>query len=223
MVNENKIIKSKNFYLLVALISFFLINPLLTASHLSNIIMASFMSFIIFLSVFTVPFNRFFLLATWILGIITFASYWFLAWVDHDEIVYFIHFIFTAAFLSIITSSVIISIVKQDEITTDSLFGAVCGYILIGFTWSFIYLSIETLHPSAFTIPFANENIRERVDHFIYYSFETLTTLGYGDILAINSSARTFSWLEAAIGQIYLAVWISQLVALRVTQRTRMK
>jgi len=51
-------------------------------------------------------------------------------------------------------------------------------------------------------------------DNFIYYSFVTLTTLGYGDIVPSSELARTVSWLEAVYGQIYLTVLIAQLVAL---------
>ena len=109
------------------------------------------------------------------------------------------------------------------EITADTLFGAICGYLLIGLTWSFIYLLIASVDPTSFSIHMEHELIRSRIDHFIYYSFVTLTTTGYGDILATKSVARNFSWLEACIGQIYLAVWISQLVGLRLLQDTQKK
>lgn len=219
MFDEHKIILSKNFYLLISIMLFFLINPLLTASNISNLVMAVLFSMIIFFSFLAVTFNRFFLIVTWIAGILTFFTYWLFVWVDHGEWVYRAHFISAAVFLLIITCSVIISIVKSKEITADALCGAVCGYILIGFTWSFFYLSLASLDPTSFSISFIHDTMRQRVDHFIYYSFETLTTLGYGDILATKSVARTFSWLEAVIGQVYLAVWISQLVGLRVGQQ----
>ena len=48
-----------------------------------------------------------------------------------------------------------------------------------------------------------------------------MTTLGYGDVLPISDFARTCAWLEAVTGQIYLAVWISQLVGLRITQEMK--
>lgn len=110
----------------------------------------------------------------------------------------------------------------QKEISADTLFGAVCGYLLIGLTWTYIYLFIATMDHAAFSIHIDHETARMRIDHFIYYSFVTLTTTGYGDILALKSVPRTFSWLEAVVGQVYLAVWISQLVGLRILQKQKL-
>jgi|SRR3990167_10281308 len=110
------------------------------------------------------------------------------------------------------------SISKHKYVTADTLCGAICGYVLLGLTWSFIYLLIETTDSGAFSKLLANNSLHESFLNATYFSFTTMTTLGFGDILPISYLARTCSWMEAISGQIYLAVWISQLVGLRITQ-----
>lgn len=53
---------------------------------------------------------------------------------------------------------------------------------------------------------------------FIYYSFVTLTTLGYGDITPVGTGARTLSWMESVVGPLYLAILIARLVAIQVAE-----
>ena len=214
--------KSKYFYLLISLILFFLVNPVLTDSHLSNFILLLFFSLIMFFSVFSVS-HKTLIIVTTILAFVSFLSYAYIIWVSASVMAFAVHFSSNILFLSCISFSVIFSVARHRTITVDTLFGAICGYLLIGFTWSFFYLLIANIDPHSFSIHIANEPIRSRVDHFIYYSFVTLATIGYGDILALKSIARTFSWFEAVVGQIYLAVWISQLVGLRIVQLQNIK
>lgn len=218
MDGKISILGSRYAYLLFSLIAFFLVNPFLTASHFSDMILCFFFSLVIIFSFPAMMRNRYFVTLMLILGLFSYASYWYILWIDPSKTAYVIHFTFNILFLSLINFSVIHAITKHREITADTLFGAICAYLLIGFIWSFVYLLIATIDPSSFSIHMDHDPVRARIDHFIYYSFVTLTTVGYGDILAMKSVARTFSWLEAVIGQVYLAVWISQLVGLRILQ-----
>jgi hypothetical protein len=70
----------------------------------------------------------------------------------------------------------------------------------------YAYYLLEIFHPTSFK---ASENVGDDIGHFYYYSFETLTTVGYGDILAITNPAQALSILEAIIVQLYLAIMIS--------------
>ena len=218
-MDDDKIFsRSKYFYLLISLLLFFIVNPFLTESHFSNFLLLIFFSFILFFSVYSVMHKTFLLCVALPLAFATLFSYWYIIWIGASTTAYAIHFIFNILFLGLILFSVVFSVAKNRRITEETLFGAICGYLLIGLTWSFIYLLIASIDPTCFSIHLEQDTIRARVDHFIYYSFVTLTTIGYGDILALKSVPRTFSWLEAVIGQVYLAVWISQLVGLRILQ-----
>jgi voltage-gated potassium channel len=82
--------------------------------------------------------------------------------------------------------------------------------------WTFIFVAVETLHPGSFNIP-EGQNI-EASRYFLYYSFVTLTTLGYGDITPATSITRSLCILEAVIGQLYLVVQVAWLVGVHVSQ-----
>jgi hypothetical protein len=104
---------------------------------------------------------------------------------------------------------------EEKEITTDMIIGAICVYLLIGAMWASIFTVIEIIHPGSFKMP---ENSASEMSHFIYYSFVTLTTLGYGDITPVSSTARSFSILEAIFGQLYIAILVSRLVGVNISQ-----
>ncbi|WED42158.1 potassium channel family protein [Legionella cardiaca] len=92
---------------------------------------------------------------------------------------------------------------KTIDITT--LFGSLSAYLFIGLAYAYLYLWLSFLDPNAFT------NIKYDADA-IYYSFITLTTVGFGDIVPKKPIAQTFSWMESFIGQAYLAIIMAQLV-----------
>lgn len=121
----------------------------------------------------------------------------------------------TAAFYGFLIGLLIRYIVRAEKVTADILFGSVCVYLLIGILFAMIYRFIDILNPAAFTVtaeaPAAS--VAGQMS-FMYYSFVTLTTLGYGDIVPLSSYARTFAFLEAITGTLYVAILISRLVSL---------
>lgn len=104
-------------------------------------------------------------------------------------------------------------LIKQD-VTTDIVMGGACTFVLLGFIWAYAYYLLETLYPNS--IKGASPLSSDPSD-YIYFSFVTLTSTGYGDILAISPKARGLSILEAIIGQLYLAIMISRLVSLHIS------
>lgn len=117
--------------------------------------------------------------------------------------------------------SILWHILTRTVVTTDTLAGAVVVYLQIGLIWAVLYIFIETFIPGSFNFsaPALTSELATRADfyRFIYYSFVTLTTLGYGDYLAISPPAQSFSFLETALGQVYLAVLVARLLGLHLT------
>jgi hypothetical protein len=99
------------------------------------------------------------------------------------------------------------------RITSETIFGALCIYLLNGVSFANVYGLVATLQPSAFVLsPEVNTHtVPDRFD-FIYYSFGMMTQLGAAGITAVTDQARSISLLEAILGQLYLAVLISRLV-----------
>jgi voltage-gated potassium channel len=100
------------------------------------------------------------------------------------------------------------------RITSETIFGALCIYLMNGMSFASIYGLASDLQPSAFFLdPAVNRHtIPDRFD-FIFYSFGMMTQLGAAGITAVTDQARSLSVLEAILGQLYLAVLISRLVA----------
>jgi hypothetical protein len=121
----------------------------------------------------------------------------------------------SAVFLMQMLVMIWIHIVKENEVTTDLIMAAASAYILLGMVWAYAYYFLESFHPDSFK---ASENLGDDLWGFLYYSFVTLNTVGYGDILAITKPARALSILEAITGQLYLAIMISRLVGLHASQ-----
>ena len=99
------------------------------------------------------------------------------------------------------------------RVTHVRIQGAIAAYLLFGAGYAHAYHMIAVLQPGAFrdTIGTMSD-----VSDWVYYSFVTLTTVGYGDIVAVTPTARILSVGEALTGQLYLAVMIARLVAMEV-------
>ena len=97
------------------------------------------------------------------------------------------------------------------EITINSLIGAICIYLLLGLIWVMLYLLLIEFIPQSFT-GFSGITWQENFSDVIYFSFVTLTTLGYGDILPINPLARFLVYSEVIVGVFYMAIVVSSLV-----------
>jgi hypothetical protein len=98
---------------------------------------------------------------------------------------------------------------------------AVAAYILLAITWSYFYQITELLIPGAFAL--TNPAVSLEGDYLrptlTYFSFITLTTLGYGDIVPVNHPARLFVIVEALMGQLYPATLLARLVSLEIVHR----
>lgn len=131
--------------------------------------------------------------------------------------------ILSVSFMAFAVGIILRGIFRTQRITTDHVVGAFCGYLLAGIAWGNIYAAIHLLFPDSFNIAPAlaaqltHENSRRFL--FNYFSFITLTTVGYGDVTPVLPAACSLAWLEAAFGQFYVAVFVGQLIGLKLSQR----
>ncbi len=127
------------------------------------------------------------------------------------------------AFFTYVLSIIIKDIIPiGDRVTTDTIYQAIGVYLLLGVAWAFAYVSLELIFPGSFTIGIdAVVQTDQNLHEFIYYSFVTMTTLGYGDITPLTPPAGSISFVQAVVGQIYLTVLVARLVGMHISARVK--
>nr|WP_249732101.1 potassium channel family protein [Roseococcus sp. SDR] len=96
--------------------------------------------------------------------------------------------------------------------------GAIAAYLLIGLIFACLFDLVQGLDPGAFQYNGPAPEARQVVGH-LFFSFVTLTTTGYGDVVPVHPVARALAILEALIGQLYLAILLARLVSLEIAHR----
>ncbi len=114
----------------------------------------------------------------------------------------------------------LLGIFKAQKVTLDTIGLAMCTYVLLGILWTLFYIPLVAYDPNAFTFNSMPDGI-SMTDNLTYYSFVTLTTLGFGDIVPVSALARSLTMLEALTGVLFLAVLISRLVGSYSSDRRR--
>jgi len=117
----------------------------------------------------------------------------------------------TILFLGCCIWLILYSIFKRTLFSADVFSGAILAYILLGIAWGALYSSIEKIAPGSFSFS-SDYDLAAKGSTLTYYSFITLTTLGYGDILPLTRITRTFAYLEAVTGVMYCAILVAGLV-----------
>lgn len=100
---------------------------------------------------------------------------------------------------------------RVSVINAEALCAAICGYLIVGIFWAGIYALVQSIHPRAIVSP--DKVVMEHGD-FLYFSYTTLTTTGFGDLIPKDPAARMWTVLEAVIGTFYNAIIIARFVTL---------
>ena len=100
------------------------------------------------------------------------------------------------------------------NVDAETLWMAVNVYILVGLFFAFLYATVAFADPELFVGKITDVPLPDQMYGFVYFSFVTLTTLGYGDITPNNLVVGTLTYMEALIGQLYVAIMIARLVGL---------
>ncbi|MEE9159511.1 MAG: potassium channel family protein [Gammaproteobacteria bacterium] len=217
------IAKYKFIYLLAALLLFLLIHPLFEHLVFARILLQILDSAVLVTAIYAVSQNRKLLIFGILLLLPAMIGSWSLYVIEIPALELMARS-FSALFFAFAATVMMLNVFSEEEVTVDTISGAICVYLMMGLTWAFIYSVIEFLAPGSFTInkvPLSLGGDRYyEIPLFLYYSFVTLTTLGYGDITPLTPPARAFSYVEAIIGQIFVAVLIARLVGLHIARST---
>jgi voltage-gated potassium channel Kch len=203
-------------FLFISMVLMFVFRPFLEDYIGIRYLMGIFFLVIFISAVYAVSQKRSTLIIALLLALLTEA----LEWSGHLTAISSLHIlgdIFGGLLLAYTATIILIYLFTEDRITGDMIMGAICVYFLMGLVWSFVFSTLETFQPGSFQMPHGTVNKAT----FTYYSYVTLTTLGYGDMTPISTPARSFALLEAMMGQLYLAVLIARLVGIHIAQSSR--
>jgi voltage-gated potassium channel len=129
------------------------------------------------------------------------------------------------SFLVIVGVSILGRALRTKRVTFDTISAALCVYMLMGLAWAFIFSNIYIFDTHSFSFPphetmghTPTELFHHTVSAFMYYSYVTLASIGYGDITPVSPPARALSALEGISGQFYVAILVASLVGIRISQ-----
>jgi voltage-gated potassium channel len=117
------------------------------------------------------------------------------------------------------TAGLILSAVLREYLGgIQAVLGAICVYLLIGLAWATAYAAIDHIEPQSFdfnnhrTTTTTGGQTYTVFSQMVYFSFVTMSTLGYGDVTPRTSLAETATWMQSVVGQLYIAILIARLV-----------
>ncbi|NQU21813.1 MAG: two pore domain potassium channel family protein [Candidatus Nealsonbacteria bacterium] len=159
-----------------------------------------------------------------LLGVPAFVLQGLSTWLDREALVISAHLL-VIAFLGYVVVVILKFLFAEKRVTSNVIFASLCVYLLLGVTWAEGYSLLEVAEPGSFRFAYPEDMAAGRMriggEHSLlplYYSFVTMTTLGYGDIVPVSSAARMLAAVEAVMGQLYLAVLVARLVGLHISQ-----
>ncbi len=192
---------------LIFLISLFTITPFIENPVLSRLFATINYTLLLLSGLYAFSDVRNFLKFTTIFFLIAIVVEWIEFFHPRGQVVNTIGPLITASVLSLLLILTLRSIFIAREITKNVIFGALCGYILVGYIGTFLNMAVSITYPGSYNI--AGElNTMEA----LYYSFVTMTTLGYGEILPVTDQARAITILLSILGPMYVAILIAMLV-----------
>ena len=207
--------KDRFLFLLISILCLLVLAPIFKGFVGIRILMDIFFTSILISAVYAVSKKKYILLIAALLALPMFTSIWLNHFVKIPSLILGGD-CFGILFMAFMVIVILSFIFREQEVTSNVIYGAIVVYLLIAIMWAFVFSVLESIHPGSFAV--GEDQIEAGRPLFIYYSFVTITTLGYGDITPVTAPANSFSFLEAVTGQIYLVVLVARLVGMHIAQ-----
>ena len=204
-------------FLLVCTLFYILLNPILSRFLALKFLSSIFITLLLVSGTFAVSQKKAHLVIGSLLAMGMFVPTWSLI-MGERPIFGALSEIFGILFFAFTTLNILSFIFRSYDISAEVICGAIVVYLLMAITWSFIYAFLDRVHPGSFSMASGHSEGAGFI--FLYYSFVTITTLGYGDMIPLTDTAGSFAIVEAVTGQLYLTVLIARLVGVHVAQST---
>ena len=201
------------FFLLVSLLSFLILSPLLKGFIGLSSLLDIFLTVVFISSIYAVSQKKHHLVIATLLVFPLFLSTWTRYFIESPALS--IAGTFSGIlFFGFMVVTILSFVLQQAKVTLNVIYAAVVVYLSLAMMWAMIFILMEILQPGSIAVGQTGEG----TFHFFYFSFVTITTLGYGDITPTSEIARSLALLEAVIGQIYLVVLIARLMGIHIAQ-----
>jgi hypothetical protein len=203
------------------LIILLVVVPFLPGHHTEGVINRIAWSALIVVGILRTSGRRHFLWAALVIAIPSLLSRWVDAFglADAGPLV-------VAFFFALIAAHILTDIFSQRRVQLDHILGGINVYLLLGVLFARLHVAVEKYNGASYMLgdlplAVAAERMGQHLEDLLqYFSFTTLTTLGYGDIRPVSHAARVLSTTEAVLGQLFLAILIARLVSVYVSRRT---
>ncbi len=130
--------------------------------------------------------------------------------------------LFFALYYALLIYSFVLQIIHSEKVTSSVLYATFCIYLILGLFFGSLYNLLYGLSPGAFSGVLLDNMQANSIHVFNYFSFVTLTTLGYGDITPQTAGAAAFCQMEAIVGQFFTAVVVAWLVGMFISDKREM-
>lgn len=147
-----------------------------------------------------------------LLGLPAIASTWLALYYPENKLIQRIDLVTYLVFFSVNVSVLIIRLMKAQRVTLNTLYTAASGYMLVGMMGAMAAALIENISPHSFEYRFGYQTVSAYFDQYIYYSFITMTTVGFGDFVPVKPASKMLTILLSIFGQLYVAVLIAILI-----------
>ena len=122
------------------------------------------------------------------------------------------------AFLLLAILFTLKQVALENVVSANRLIGAICVYLLLGVIWAVAYSVLDLLAPGSFR-EFSQVEGQAWDSEWLYFSFVTMTTLGYGDITPVSATGKALAYMQAVFGQLYVAILVAGLVSAYISSR----
>lgn len=212
--------KGLSVMLVLLSLNLFVVSPLVARETFAETWFELFFAALLLSGVVALPLKPRLTPAVFVLIVLTLSLRWASAGSSSMALMIVEH-VLTIASVSVLAALILVQVFRDGPITGHRIQGAIAVYLLLGLSWTSAYNLVYQVVPGAFRFADAADEASKHMHDLLYYSFVTLTTMGYGDIVPVHPVARSLATAEALVGQLYPAILIGRLVSMQIDSRRR--
>ena len=204
------------FLLMVVLVAALMILPLFEGSAYGRSLIYAGTTGVLVAGAYANRRRRAFFAVSLAIAVVAMSFTWSTLFYDHIAL-FAVSCVLEAVFYAGLACVILVSVMQKHMGTIQSIFGAICVYLLLGLAWAQLYWATERWEHESLKFPsymVEDRSIDGLADfsHVVYFSFVTMSSLGFGDIVPETRIAQTLTWMQSVTGQFYLAVLVGWVV-----------